>query len=343
MAKDLKYLQGVALCGSGEVSQYRGKWQAIGLEHITLNVQARFFWDANLDVDQVLSEYCTLFYGPAAQAMKEAIDFAESNLAFKDESRGRGKSNPMNVSLNTALKFRDLLDKAQAAAGDTVFGQRVQAVISELQPKADLIAKYQTRDTELAEARAKAPLAVGTAEAVLAKATTHKLKANRGGKVGVPATTFQVGWDKNALLLDIRCQEPDMKKLVAAPDVFSGDNVAVCLETPNHTYYVIEINPNGVMVEGNPAPGWKSLAEIKTEKGADFWRVQLRIPVVGDAEASADPKHRVAGAKPTAAAPWFFNVGRQRRAGLESPELHAFSPTGGGWHIPAKFGKLEIK
>lgn len=342
MAKDLHYLKGVALGGSGEVSQYRGKWQAMGLEHITLYVQARFFWNADQDVDQVLNDYCTLFYGPAAKAMKEAIDFAESNLAYKDTSRGRGKGNPMNVSLTTALKFRDMLDKAKAVASDGIYGQRVQAVISELQPRADMIAKYKAQDNELAEARAKAPLAVGTAEAVLSKAATYKLKANRGGKVGVPTTTFQVGWDKNTLLLDIRCQEPDMKKLVAATDVVSGDNVAVCLETPNHTYYVIEINPNGVMVEGNPSPGWKSLAEIKTERGADFWRVRLRIPVVGDAEANADPKHRVAGAKPTQAAPWFFNVGRLRRAGLENPELQAFSPTGGGWHIPAKFGKLVI-
>ena len=99
MAKDLQYLKGVALGASGEVSQYGGKWQAMGLEHITLYVQARFFWDADQDVDQVLNEYCTLFYGPAAKEMKEAIDFAESNLAYKDESRGRGRGNPMNVSL----------------------------------------------------------------------------------------------------------------------------------------------------------------------------------------------------------------------------------------------------
>ncbi len=343
MAKDLQYLKGVALGGSGEVSQYRAKWQAMGLEHITLYVQARFFWDADQDVDQVLNEYCTLFYGPAATAMKEAIDFAESNLAYKDVSRGRGKGNPMNVSLNTALKFRDLLNKAKAAAGDTVFGQRVQAVISDLQPKDELIAKYKARETELAESRAKAPLAVGTEGADLSKAATYKLKANRGGKEAIPTTTFKVGWDKNALLLDIHCTEPDMAKLSVSQSVVSGDNVAVCLETPNHSYYIMEISPDGVVVDGDPTHGWKSLADVKTEKGADFWRVQLRILVVNEAEAEADPKHRVAGAKPTAAAPWFFNVGRQRRAGMETPELQAFSPTGGGWHIPPKFGKMVIE
>jgi hypothetical protein len=134
-----------------------------------------------------------------------------------------------------------------------------------------------------------------------------------------------------------------MKRLKVAADVVGGDSVAVSLETPNHTYYHLEINPDGRLVEGNPSGDWKSLAEVKAEKGTDFWRVHLRIPVVGDAEANADPKHRVAGAKPTQAAPWFFNVGRLRMAGLEKPELQAFSPTGGSWHNPAKFGKLEIK
>jgi hypothetical protein len=343
MAKDLKFLNGVAAGGSGEVSQYRAKWQVMGLEHITLYVQSRFFWEADQDVDQLLNEYCTLFYGPAAKAMKEAIDFAESNLAYKDVSRGRGKGNPMNVSLSTALKFRDMLDKAKAAAGDTIYGQRVQAVISNLQPREELIAKYKAKEQELTELRAKAPLAVGNESADLSKASTYKLKANRGGKEAVPATSFKVGWDKNALLLDIHCTEPDMKKLNVASDVVSGDYVAISVETPSHTYYHLEINPDGVLVEGDPSHGWKSLAEVKTEKGADFWRVLLRIPVVEEAEASSDPKHRVAGAKPTESSPWFFNVGRLRSAGLASPEQQAFSPTGGSWHIPAKFGKLEIK
>jgi hypothetical protein len=343
MAKDLHFLKGVASAGSGEVSQYRGKWQAMGLEHITLYVQARFFWDADLDVDQVLDEYCALFYGPAAKEMKEAIDFAESNLAYKDVSRGRGRGNPMNVSRDTALKFRDLLDSAKAAADGGIYGQRVEAVISELQPRADMIAKYKAKETELAEARTKAPLAVGSNGADLAKGTTYKLKANRGGKVAVPATTFKVGWDENALLLDIHCPEPDMAKLNVTTDVTSGDYVAISLETPRHTYYHLEINPDGQLAEGNPSGNWKSLAEIETEKGVDFWRVRVRIPVVGEAEASADPRHRIAGAKPTAAAPWFFNVGRMRVAGLEVPEQQAFSPTGGSWHLPPKFGKLEFK
>jgi hypothetical protein len=343
VARDLKALKEICTADSGEQSMVTGKWQAMGVEHITLYVRARFLWDADLDVDQVLDGYCSSFYGPAAKQMKEAIDFAEKNLTSRDRSRDNGKGSLTNVSLDTALKLRELLDKAKSAAGDTIYGQRVQAVISDLQPKEELIAHYKAKHEELTALRAKAPSAVGIVGADLSQATSYQLKANRGGKVAVPATTLQMGWDNNALLLEIVCQEPNMNKLVVADNVFDGDYLAVSLETPSHAYYHLEINPDGRLAEGNPSGDWKSLAEVKTEKGADFWRVHLRIPVVGEVEADSDPKHYVAGAKPTKDSPWFFNVGRLRSAGLEVPEQQAFSPTGASWHIPAKFGKLEIE
>ena len=69
----------------------------------------------------------------------------------------------------------------------------------------------------------------------------------------------------------------------------------------------------------------------------------MRIPVVGEVEANSDPRHRVAGAKPTVQAPWYFNVGRQRALDFKKPELQAFSPTRAGWHVPEKFGKLVVE
>lgn len=154
----------------------------------------------------------------------------------------------------------------------------------------------------------------------LSQATTYKLKANRGRKGCRAGDHLPGGLDDNTLVLDIVCQEPNMNQLVVADQVFDGDYLAVSLETPTHAYYHLDINPDGRIAEGNPSGDWKSLAEVKTEKGADFWRVQLRIPVVGEVEADSDPKHYVAGAKPTKEAPWFFNIGRLRMAGLEVPE-----------------------
>lgn len=93
---------------------------------------------------------------------------------------------------------------------------------------------------------------------------------------------------------------------------------------PLHSYYHLEINPDGAIAEGNPGPNWKSLAEVKTERGAESWQVSVRLPVVGEDEAQPDPRHRIACVKSTADAPWWFNVGRQRALDLKKPELQAF-------------------
>lgn len=342
VARDIKFLKTMGSYGEdGEQAQLAGYWKHMPLEHITLYPQSQLLWDADQDVNQILDEYCNNFYGPAAKQMREAIDFAEKNLALQDESRGRGRGNPMNVTMATAVRFRDLLDKAMAAAGDTVYGQRIQAIIDSLQPRDEMIAKFKAKETETAQARAKAPLATGVKGADLSAAPDHKLLKNSATELTAD-TTFKVGWDQNALLLDIVCKEPNMQKLLASQDVHSGDYLAISIETQNHSYYHIEVNPDGVLVEGDPAGGWKSLTDLKTEKGPDFWRVQMRIPVVGTDEAESDPYHRMAGSMPTAEAPWYFNVGRARMAG-ETREVAAFSPTGGTWRQPLKFGRLEIK
>lgn len=80
---------------------------------------------------------------------------------------------------------------------------------------------------------------------------------------------------------------------------------------------------------------------VRIHVGADFWRVRVSIPVVGEAEAASDPKHRVAGQKPTAKDLWYFNVGRSRVLNFKQPELYVFSPTRAGWHVPQRFGKLK--
>jgi hypothetical protein len=213
----------------------------------------------------------------------------------------------------------------------------VQAIIDELQPREELIAKKQRVETELAEARAQAPIA--------RPGTEYRLKDNSAtNQPATVPTTFRVAWEADALVLDITCHEPHMAKLNSADDVFNGDYVAISIETQLHSYYHIEINPLGKLVEGTPAGGdWKSLAEVKTERSNDAWHVRVKLPIVGANEAASDPKHRIAGDKPTAESPWYFNIGRQRVGDWPKKELQSFSPTKAGWHVPSKFGKLIVE
>lgn len=343
IAKDLKNLKGVSFGDTGEQSQAKQKWVAPGLNHINLYVQGRLLWDPDQDINALLDDYYVKFYGPAAKQMRDAFSFAEENMAFKDQSRNGGRADPANVSTAVSIRFQELLEKARLAAGDTVYGKRIDLILSELVPKEKLRTQYKEKEEALAMARAKAPVAVGVDGADLGKATAYRLKNNKNGAVTDVETSFKVGWEKDSVIFDIVCKDPNIGKLRVSPDVHNGDYVAITLATQKHSYYILEVNPDGTVVEGRPGPNWKSLADIKTERGKDFWRVRLRIPVVGDEEANADPNHRVSGGKPSAAAPWYFNVGRSRFLEDGATELQAFSPTGRGWNVPEKFGRLEIK
>jgi hypothetical protein len=259
-------------------------------------------------------------------------------------SRGAGKGNPQNVPLEVSVKFRDMLQNAKAAAGDTVYGKRIDKIISELQTKEKIIAEYGEREKAFKEIRAKAPSAFGIGGADLAKAQEYVLKNSITGVEAEAKTSFKVGWDKDAVIFDITCKEPEMNKLSSSINVYSGEYVAITIQTQRHSHYILEISPDGLIVEGNPGKNWKSLAQVKPERGADFWRLTVRIPVVGEAEAEADPNHRMSGEKPVADAPWFINVGRKRSiaAGKDEIQLFSVSPKK-AWHATEYFGKLEIK
>jgi len=343
IAKDLNFLKDRSFGDAGEQSQAKLQWSCPGLNHINLYVQSRFLWDANSDLDAILDDYFERFYGSAAAAMKEAFTYAEDNLARKNDNRRPGKPDVGSAPAEVAIGFRDRVDKARSKVGNDVYGQRIDKILSELVPREAIIARDREEKAMLAKALANAPLAKGVKGSDLSAASIYKLQPNDRKQEPGPETSFRIGWEKNALLLDIICKEPEMADLVSSPQVYEGDYVAVSLATPDHSYYHIEINPDGAVVEGRPGPGWKSLSDIKTERGPDFWRVQIRIPVVGFDEAQADPNHRVAGSEPTAQSPWFFNVGRSRPLPGGGQNLQGFSPTGRTWHVPAKFGRLEIQ
>ena len=76
------------------------------------------------------------------------------------------------------------------------------------------------------------------------------------------------------------------------------------------------------------APG-SAAVKIHVGESAATKRLDVTGEGLRDGAYCMDPKHRVAGAKPTEADPWFFNIGRLHNAGSESPEQQAFSPTGG--------------
>ncbi len=354
MAKDLRALKGISLGECDEQSQWRMRWISPGVNHLNLYVQSQFFWDASQNIDALLEEYYTLFYGPVRDQMKAAIEFAESVYSserkgvggtLSTKTRSKRPTSPSNVTFPDRIKLVEMLRVARQKAGETVYGRRVQLMIDELQPLSELKEQY-AKKLKAGDPRKNAPIAMARDAAKPGKAKTYSLREIQTGKEADVKTTFSATWDNDHLVFDIRCEEPDMKNLFVTEDVWSGDSVALLIETPSHAYYQIEANPDGKLFDADRKirirTTWKSQAEVRTERGADYWRVTFRLRIVDPVQGSQDPNHNIVGPKPTEKEPWYFNVGRARVRG-EDRSAYTFSPTGTRtYHVLDKFAKLVV-
>ena len=345
MAKDLKALNGICLGENSEESQRKAKWKAPGSDHLNLYVNARFLWDADQDVDKMLDEYYEKFYGPAATIMKEAFDYAEKThnvLKFDTSSITKAKIN----KLTAAVKYLEMLHKAKAAAGaDTIYGKRIAFIINEYVPlektRKDLAAALIAPDP-----RKDAPVIVGTSGSK--ESASYPLVDIKTGEKPTEKTSFKVRWDKDNLIFDVKCEDSDMKNLFVTDNVWGGDSLVFLIETEGHSYYQVEVNPDGKIFDADcqlskrGITKWKSMASIEKERGKDFWRIKLTIPIVTPENNAGDPYHYVVGNKPTRERMWYVNVGRSR-VRKSKRTLQTFIPTGKTYHFKEKFAKLVIE
>lgn len=238
-----------------------------------------------------------------------------------------------------------MLQDARATAGPTVFGSRIALILEELAPLEEF-ERMLADEEAAAAARMTGPIAIAADVSAGMQPQAYSLRHLQTGETPDVATTFTVAWNDGQLVFDIVCHDQDMDNLFVSRDVWGGDSVAILLETPFHAYYQIEINPDGEIFDADREHGrvnanWQSQAVITTERGPDFWRVKARIPVVDEAAGEGDPMNFVVGEKPAPDAPWFFNLGRVRIRDMDK-SAHAFSPTGGNYHLPLKFARLVV-
>ena len=335
-AKDMSFLKGKSIGERSEMPRGRNPytWRAIGLDHLNLYAHGRTLWDADLDIEALLDEYYTRFYGPAAEEMRTAFEYAHDNMGQPTEVP------PVDIR----IRFQELLQKAREAAGDTVYGKRVQLVISELEPM-DKLREEMKRKANQPNPRADAPLIVGHDTGGDEAPKSYQLKDFKTGEKPEIGTSFQVRWKGKTLIVDVRSEEPDMDGLYVTDQVWTGDSVSILIETQQHAYYQIEVNPEGTVFDADRKlrmrKGWSSMAEVETERGDDYWRVRVSIPVATDG--AGDPNHYVVGQKPTEDEPWYINVGRTRVRGADGKQAYVFSPTDKGFHGLDDFARLEIR
>lgn len=352
IAADLASLQGIA---SGEMidcyqPHHRDAlgYDYLAIKHLNLYITTRLWWDADSNVDMLLDEYYTNFYGPASQEMKAFIEFSEQNWQQMRRSVD---------AIDGALK---LIAAAKAVAGDGVYGQRVAMVADYIAPLAQLRDKLAVGRENVPQARAlprsgKDLVIDGKLDEELWSTVRwgYQLKDLDTGERVTNPTSFRIAWIDGALCLGITCHETDMANMIVGttkdddPSIWNGDVVELLLETQYHSYYQIAISPSGAVVDLDREQGlqtlWDAGAEVATHRGEDRWTIEVRLPAAGENARDIDPLFGIAGDQPTETFLWYLNVCRQRLRG-DHNEKSAWSPTGTGrFNVPEKFGKVYAR
>ncbi len=367
IAEDLRTLKGISYGDFIEVYDLGPRWegQALNLaaSHLNLYVTARLLWDAEQDVGALLDEYYRRFYGPARREAKAFFEYCETNWPrMKDDVK----------AIDTMF---ELLRQARAVAGDSVQGKRLDFLASFTEPlraarerigqtgkppvqrfgvpRAE--AAFRTGITRSAKDGGwDSTLWTGQRKYVLKDCVTG-LEPEQNRTLVIPA------WAQDALFFTIRCYDRDMPNLNVTTErnedeaLWFGDSVDILIETHEHAFYQIAINPAGALVDVDHSEGvdlsWPSGAEVAVRHAPDLWEAQVRIPVQTLPPATADPLQGVddaghdgiRGSRPHASLPWFFNICRQRVREGEPRQLQAFSPTGQpSFLVREKFAELYV-
>lgn len=354
IAEDLRSLKGISLGESIDSYQphERGEhpYDYLAIAHLDLYITTRLWWDADRDVDALLEDYYTNFFGPARDQMKTFIEYSEKHWP------------DMRTKASAIGDAQQLLATACKAAGDDIYGQRIEIVVRYMEP------------LELLRQQLLHPRDQGVPEARAVERPATALKVD--GKLDEPfwetvrlyhlfdiesgdwpdktvGTSFRIAWLGDSLCLGITCREPEMTNMPAATTkkddlgIWSGDVIEILLETQFHKYYQIAVNAEGVVTdldrETKLETRWSSGAEVATHRSEDHWTVEIRLPAAGEDAKEIDPLTGISGRRPSKTYPWFLNVCRQRIRGGET-QLFAWSPTGERrFNVPKKFGKVYEK
>ncbi len=309
IVEDLQYLNDKSIGDYAEV--YRGGINPVNL--LNVYVTSRFYWDVNQDLESMLDEYYRLFYGPAEQPMREFFTLAEEK--WRD------------FSGDDAKWLLELLDTAEQAAGDTVYGKRVALIRENNQMGLERVAvlKQSPELIRIGYLDESGTVPMATVDSL----PSFNLKDGVNGQDLTENTgEVSIGWTGDDLFFRVVCNETDMSSLRKFADqkddtaIFRDDTVEILIGTPSKGLFAISINPAGTVVDldateqGFSGIAWDSQAEVKTLEEPGRWVAEVSIPI---ASLNAEP--------PTLEAPWKVNVGRNRPRGTDR-SYSSLAPTG---------------
>jgi hypothetical protein len=296
-----EFIESESWGSSGGVPEsMRGRMCFPGTQHLNLYVTAKALWNSKMDVDHLLDDYYTQFYGAAGVEMKTFWTTAETLwMSEKAVAGGIGSGdNPTDRYQSSDItNLCKLLSDGLAKVEDgSVYAQRIRLVRTEVQHAFKRINNLRDRK----RSQYTMPKVGGSLKL---SGVVDQFPWNRmdpisfAGKTGeaAPYSTLAFGaWSSTDLYLTFVNFEPEMSRLqteVTGRDqnTYEDDSVEAFLcpdpGKPAHCYHFI-ISASGALWDGetNGAPGpadskWNSGAEVKTFRENNRWIAQIRIPL----------------------------------------------------------------
>lgn len=314
-----------------------------GVNHLMYYLHGKLSWNKNADVQAILADYYEKFFGPAAKEMREFYEFAEEVWMRPISHQVTAYSG--FVKKEDIDKYFEILERAKAKAGNSIYGKRIDFIINEMQPVKTIFKSLNRTDMFVRARVLKVPEKIDgdlnkdywtkyhPREFIWMKDifTAADPKDNK--------TFVRLRWHKGALIIGVTCMENRIDNLTAGTladssndnAIFNDDNIEIYLETPEGYFVKIAVNPNGAIFCKATTPDVAAVATawrpdaFGVKKLSDRWTAEFKISGIGK--------------MPTKAIPWGINICRQRKAG-NARELFAVSPTDGPFSRPEKRANL---
>ena len=314
--EDLQYMKSI---GSGGEKIEAEEHPAIdhyhlgypGMQHLNLYVTGKLQWDPDLDLEALLDEYYTLFYGPAREEMRTFWEYVERNYAGRTiEARERATAKaekdgpppavhtqrvkPIDVFPEKVMnKLGSMLDAALAKADpDSLYHQRIKVIRGEfVKGRSRVLASTSDQRTELV---LPGPVTVEGGNIPYSGPAPFMDNLNFISPPHALRTEAFLAWDNDRFYMRFVCYENRIKHIEKActrrddGNLWRDDCVEIFLSPdrndPGLSYQFI-VNPVGTLWDGKyertsaAKAGWASGVEATASIHDDRWTAEVRIPL----------------------------------------------------------------
>lgn len=305
IAEDLRALKGVSAgefieaetWGNPQVAKEReGFYNLKGLTHLQFYVTGRLLWDANQDLNALLTDYYQNFYGSAAKPMRRFFERAEE--LWSTFSGGKSKNLFEVYTGAVVTEMSGYLQEAIRQTDDPRCQERIRLIAGEfdaLVKSRQLAAK--TALLEVPQAGESITVDGRLDEKAWSRSGAFKMVDNSSGAMPACATSGLALWNGNDLYLAFICDEPDMasfKETVSIHDSDkmwgTDDTMEIFLTSSNgyvNTTGQIMINTAGVVWDAKRIPenggtradlSWESGTIAAVTKEKNRWIMEVKIP-----------------------------------------------------------------